>query len=125
MVRLLLVCCLALAAAPAAAQQFSAAPLVPKGEQVRSFVLRNQSGAAITSVLAQMTDGKKRVLTYEPVEPNQARRIVVPRNECLDVVTVRLTTGKTLRAADLNDCGAAPIVVGEAAIAVQAPVKPR
>ena len=125
MVRLLPVLCLAMAVYPAFAQQRPAAPLTPNGEQMRAFSLRNQSHQPITSAEAHMTDGKDRVLTYAPVQPNQARQIVVPRQECVDSVTVHLNIGKTLHADHLQDCRATQIMVGDAGIGVQSNVNPR
>jgi hypothetical protein len=116
---------LLLAATPALAQQFPAAPLRSKGEQVRAFSLKNESGQVVTSAQAHMTDGKRRVLTYEPVQPNEAREIVVPRNECIDAVTVQLNDGRTLRANHMNDCKETKIVVGKAGIDVQSNTNPR
>ena len=80
---------------------------------MRSFSLKNESGQVLTSAQAHMTDGKNRVLTYASVQPNQAREIVVPRQECLDSLVVQLNNGRTLRAGHLNDCKATQIVVGE------------
>jgi hypothetical protein len=113
-----------LVAAPAFAQQFPAAPLQSPGEQVRTFWFKNESGQVIMSVQAHMTDGKNRVLTYAPVEPTQAREIVVPREECIDSMAVHLNNGRTLRADHMNDCKATQIVVGEAGIGVQSNVNP-
>jgi len=123
--RTLLLPCLTLAAVPAFAQQFPAAPLRSPGEQMRSFLLRNESGQLVTSAQAHMTDGKNRVLTYAPVQPNQAREIVVPREECLDSVAVQLNNGRMLRVDHMNDCKGTQILVGEAGLGVQTSVKPR
>jgi hypothetical protein len=125
MPRVLLLTCVLLAAGPALAQQFPAAPLRSPGEQMRSFSLKNESHQAVTSAQAHMTDGQNRVLTYEPVQPNQAREIVVPRKECLDAVIVHLNDGRTLRADHMNDCKATQIVVGDAGIGMQSNVNPR
>ena len=101
------------------AQTYPAAPLSPKGEQARSLSLRNMSGQVITSAQAHMTDGSNRVLTHETVQPNQAREIVVPRNACLEGVTVHLNNGSTLKADKLNDCRSSLIVVGGEGIDVR------
>jgi len=124
MPRPLLLLGLVLVSAPALAQQFPAAPLRSPGEQMRSFSLTNQSGQVITSAQAQMTDGKKRVLTYAPIQRNQAREIVVPRQECLDQVVVHLNNGQTLHADHMNDCKATKIVVGQAGIGMQSNLNP-
>lgn len=125
MLRPSLLLLLTLAAVPALAQQFPAAPLRSPGEQMRSFSLKNESGQVVTSAQAHMTDGKNRVLTYASLQPNQAREIVVPRRECLDSLAVQLNNGRTLRAGHLNDCNATQIVVGEAGLGVQSNVNPR
>ena len=116
MSRLLLVISVLLAAAPAMAQQHPAAPLRSQGERMRSFSLINRSGQVVTAAQAHMTDGKDRVLTYAPIQPNEAREIVVPASECLDAVTVHLNDGRTLRGAHLNDCKLTKIVVGHSGI---------
>jgi hypothetical protein len=72
-----------------------------------------------------MTDGKNRVLSYAPVQPNQARKIVVPRQECLDSMMVSLNNGRTLRADHMNDCTATQIVVGDTGIGTPSTVNPR
>lgn len=125
MSRLILLTAVLLCATPTLAQQFPAAPLRSAGEQMRSFSMTNQSGQVVTSAVAHMTDGKTRVLTYAPVQPNQAREIVVPRNECLDSLTVHLNDGRTLNAAHMNDCKATKILVGAAGIGTQSNVNPR
>ncbi len=119
MLRLLPVVYLVLSAGPALAQQFPAAPLRAPGEQMRSFSLKNESKDVVTSAQAHMTDGKDRVLTYAPVQPNETKEIVVPRAECLDSVAVHLNNGHTLRADHMNDCKAAQVVVGDAGIGTQ------
>jgi hypothetical protein len=116
---MLLLVCLTLAAGPALAQQYPAAPLRSPGEQMRSFSLKNESGQVVTSAQAHMTDGKNRVLTYEPVQPNQAREIVVPRKECLDSIAVQLNNGRTLRANHMKSCKETQIVVGDAGIGMR------
>ncbi len=116
MSRLLPAVCLLLTAGAAQAQQFPAAPVRTPGEQMRSFLLKNESGEVLTSAQAHMTDGQNRVLTYEPVQPNQAREIVVPRKECLDSLAIHLNNGRTLRADHMNDCKATQIVVGDAGV---------
>jgi hypothetical protein len=125
MSRFLLLVCFTLVSAPALAQQHPAAPLRSPGEQMRSFSLTNRSGDVITAAEAKMTDGKRRVLTYAPVQPNQAREIVVPRQECLASLTVRLNNGRTLRAAHLDDCKATQIVVGTQGIGIGSNANPR
>ncbi|HUB13996.1 MAG TPA: hypothetical protein VMB34_18750 [Acetobacteraceae bacterium] len=121
---MLLTVWLMLAGGSALAQQLPAAPLGSPGQQMRSLSLTNQSGQVITSAEAQMTDGRKRVLTYAPIERNQARAIVVPRQECLDSVEVHLNNGQTLRASHLHDCKATKIVVGTAGIRLNANLNP-
>jgi hypothetical protein len=125
MLRPVLLLCLTLAAIPALAQEFPAAPLRSPGEQMRSFSLTNESGQVVTSAQAHMTDGKNRVLTYAPVQPNHAREIVVPREECLGSLAVHLNNGRTLRADHMNDCKATQILVGEAGLGVRSRVNPR
>ncbi|MGA3401928.1 MAG: hypothetical protein ABSC95_22160 [Acetobacteraceae bacterium] len=125
MVRLLPLVCLVLTAGPALAQQFPTAPLRSPKEQMRSFSLKNESGQVVTSAQAHMTDGKNRVLSYAPVQPNQARKIVVPRQECLDSMMVSLNNGRTLRADHMNDCTATQIVVGDTGIGTPSTVNPR
>jgi hypothetical protein len=110
---------------PALAQQFPAAPLRSQGEQMRSFSLKNESGQVITSAQAHMTNGKNRVLTYEPVQPNQAREIVVPRNECLDSLTIHLNDGRTFHADHMNDCKETKILVGNRGIGLASNVNPQ
>jgi len=124
MPRPLLVLGLALLAAPALAQQFPAAPLRTPGEPMRAFSLTNRSGQVITSAQARMSDGKQRVLTYAPIQRDQAREIVVPRRECLNAMIVHLNNGQTLHADHMNDCDAARIIVGRAGIGVASNVKP-
>ena len=101
------------------AQTYPAAPLSPNGEQARSLSLKNTSGQTITSAQAQMTDGSSRVLTHEPLQPNQAREVVVPRKACLQGVTVHLTNGRTFKADSLNDCRSSEIIVGGEGINVR------
>ncbi|HUN42675.1 MAG TPA: hypothetical protein VMU81_20460 [Acetobacteraceae bacterium] len=117
MSRPLLPIALVLLATPALAQQLPAAPLRAPGA-MRSFSLTNRSGEVIVSAEAKMTNGKQRVLTYAPIQRNQAREIVVPRQECLDSVAVHLNNGQTLRAAHMNDCKATKIIVGRTGIGV-------
>lgn len=114
-----------LSAVPALAQQHPAAPLTPSAAQMRSFSMKNQSGEVITSAEARMTDGKTRVLTYAPVQPNEAREIVVPRQECLAALTVHLNNGKTLRAGHLRDCKETKIFVGAHGIGIGSNLNPR
>ena len=116
MLRPLIVTAVMLIAAPALAQRFPAAPLRTPGEQVRSFALTNRSGDVIVSVEAKMTDGTRRVLTYAPIQRNEVREIVVPRQECLDSMAVHLNNGKTLRAVHMKDCKATRITVGRTGI---------
>ncbi len=125
MLRTLPLAALLLAASPTLAQQFPAAPLRTPGQQMRSFSLTNESGQVVTSAQAHMTDGKDRVLTYEPIQRNQAREIVVPRQECLDSVVVHLNNGQTLRAGHMNDCKATKIVVGKTGIGIASNANPR
>ena len=125
MLRAVAVGCLAARREPDVAQQFPAAPLRTPGEQMRSFSLTNESGQVVTSAQAHMTDGKDRVLTYEPIQRNQAREIVVPRQECLDSVVVHLNNGRTLRAEHMNDCKATKIVVGKTGIGIASNANPR
>lgn len=120
MMRLVLPVGLMLIAAPALAQQLPVAPLGSPGQQMRRFLLTNQSGQVIVSAEARMTDGKKRVLTYAPLPRNQARWIVVPRQECLDSMVVHLNNGLTQHADHLNDCKAAKIVVEQTRIVIPA-----
>jgi hypothetical protein len=103
---------------PALAQQLPVVPLRSPKDQVWRFLLTNQSGQVIVSALAQMTDGKKRVLTYSPLPRKEARWIVVPKQECLDSLVVHLNDGETLRADHMNDCTAGKIVVGPARVVV-------
>lgn len=125
MLRPLPFACMVLLAGPALAQQFPAAPLRSKGEQMRSFSMKNQSGQVITSAEAHMTDGKTRVLTYAPVQPNEAREIVVPRQECLAGLTVHLNNGKILHATKLNDCKSTKVFVGAQGIGIGSNLNPR
>ncbi|HUB45998.1 MAG TPA: hypothetical protein VMB73_13510 [Acetobacteraceae bacterium] len=118
MIRVVLPVCLVLIAAPALAQQLPVAPLGSPGEQMRRFLLANQSGQTIVSAEAWMTDGEKRVLTYAPIPRNQARWIVIPRQECLDSMVVKLDNGLTQRAKHMNNCKAIKIVVGQARIVI-------
>ena len=106
-----------LIAAPAMAQLHPSAPLGPSGQQVRSFSLKNMSHQPIV-FRAKMTDGQIRALTYSPVQPGQAREIVVPRKECLAEVTVQLNDGRSLKAPNLNDCRSNQLIVGDKGIDV-------
>jgi len=107
-----------LLATPAMAQLHPSAPLGPSGQQVRSFSLKNMSHQAIVFARAKMTDGKTRALTYSPVEPGEAREIVVPRKECLAEVTVHLNDGRSLKAPHLDDCRSNQLIVGDKGIDV-------
>ncbi|HTW69098.1 MAG TPA: hypothetical protein VME47_04350 [Acetobacteraceae bacterium] len=124
MPRTLLMIALVLSAAPALAQQFPAAPVRSPGQPVRSFSLTNQSGQVIVSAQAKMSDGKQRVLTYAPIQRNQAREIVVPRQECLDSMAVHLNDGQTLRAVHMNDCNGTKIIVGPTGIRIASNANP-
>ena len=118
MLRAPLLAAMLLAAAPAWAQQYLAAPLSPNGEQARAFSLKNMSHEPVVSARAYMTDGKTRVLTHEPIEPGQARQVVVPRKDCLAKVTVQLNNGRKLTADHLKDCRSNLLVVGDKGIDV-------
>ena len=114
---LFLAACL-LIATPAMAQLHPSAPLGPSGQQVRSFSLKNMSHQAIVFARARMTDGKIQALTYSPIQPGQAREVVVPRKECLAEVTVHLNNGRRLKAPHLNDCRSNQLIVGDKGIDV-------
>lgn len=118
MPRLPLLAVLLLFAGPAMAQKYPAAPLSPSGEQSRSFSLRNMSHQPIVFARATMTDGKSRPLTYSPIEPGEAREVVVPRKACLASVLVQLNDGQTLKARHLNDCRSNQLIVGDHGIDV-------
>jgi hypothetical protein len=118
MLRTPLLAVLLLAAAPAWAQQYPAAPLSPNGEQARAFSLKNMSHQPVVSARAFMTDGQTRVLTHSPIEPGQAREVVVPRKDCLKAVSVQLNNGRSLKADHLNDCRSNLLIVGDNGIDV-------
>lgn len=118
MPRPVLLAALLLFATPALAQIRPSAPLGPSGQDVRSFSMKNMSHAPIVFARARMTDGKIRALTYSPVQPGQAREIIVPRKECLAEVVVQLNDGRTLKAPNLNDCRSNQLVVGDRGINV-------
>lgn len=118
MLRAPLLAALLLAAAPAWAQQYPAAPLSPNGEQARAFSLKNMAHDPVVSARATMTDGQTRVLTHEPIQPGQARQVVVPRKDCLAKVSVQLNNGRTLKAEHLNDCRSNLLIVGDKGIDV-------
>lgn len=125
MLRVLLFAGLLLSAAPALAQQYPAVPLGPSGEQSRSFSLENMSHHAIVSARAYMTNGRSRVLTHAPVEPGEAREVVVPRKDCLARVTVQLNNGRSLQANHLNDCRSNQLIVGDQGINILSAAVPR
>ncbi|HET8997707.1 MAG TPA: hypothetical protein VFN42_13650 [Acetobacteraceae bacterium] len=113
-----LLAALLLFATPALAQVRPSAPLGPSGQNVRSFSLKNMSHAPVVFARARMTDGKIRALTYSPIQPGEARQIVVPRKECLADVVVKLNNGRTLKAPNLNDCRSNQLVVRDRGINV-------
>ncbi len=76
------------------------------------------SHQAIVFARAYMTNGKSRALTYSPIEPGEAREVVVPRKDCLSSVSVQLNNGRTLKAAHLNDCRSNQLIVGDQGIDV-------
>ena len=101
------------ASGPTWSQTYPAAPLGPSGEQARSISLQNLSSATVTEASATMTDGKTHALSQGPVRPRQAREIVVPRDECLADVNVRLDNGRSLNSRPGHDCRATRIVVSD------------
>ena len=101
--------------APALAQPM---PPGPAPAQSRAFSLKNMTGQVITSAQARTTDGNTRVLSHEPLQPNESRQIIVPRNACLDSVIVHLNDGRTLKAENMDDCRSNQLVVGEQGINV-------
>lgn len=125
MKRALLFAGLLLIAVPALARIPPSNPLGPSGEQGRSFSLKNMSHQVVVFAQAHMTDGKVEALTYSPIEPGQARKIIVPRKACLAEVMVQLNDGHSLRLANLDDCRSNQLVVGDRKIRVQSVQMPR
>ena len=109
----LLVATLLLACQPAWSQTYPAAPLGPSGEQARSISFQNLSNATVTAARATMTDGKTVDLIKGPVRPTQAREVVVPREDCLAGVDVRLDNGQNLNAKAPDGCRATRVVVND------------
>jgi hypothetical protein len=106
---------LLVAIGPAAlAQPAPTAPIAVA--QSQSFALHNLSRQPVVSALARMTDGQTRVLTHEPIQVGQVRWIVVPRKQCVAMVTVHLNDGRVLTADGLNDCRPSRMVVSDAGI---------
>ena len=118
MPRPLVLAALLLIATPAMAQIHPSVPLGPSGEQARSFSLKNMSHQAVVFARARMTDGKARALTYSPIQPGEAREIVVPRKECLAEVVVQLNNGRSLKASNLDDCRSNQLIVHDGGIDV-------
>jgi hypothetical protein len=120
---LLVVACGLLAYGPAVYAQPDTGPPVAD-QHTRAIFLRNLCGQPMVSALARTTDGQTRVLTYEPVQPGQGRWIVLPRQQCLESVTVHLNNGRVLQADRLNECRPAAIVVSDGGIALRSSAQP-
>jgi hypothetical protein len=78
----------------------------------RSFSLRNYAGQPIVEATATMTDGSTQKLTQTgPIAAAGASQIVVPLNQCLAGLTVKLRSGQSFQTGQLNDCRVTQITV--------------
>lgn len=109
-----------LIATPAAAQQQGAGAGGPQGQNLHSFIVRNDSDKVISEVWLGSTDGGKELFsTKDQIRPNHTMNVRVGRNECLAQVRVRFEDGSDLRAENLNECKLTRISVNGDKIALQ------
>lgn len=110
-----------LIATPAAAQQQGAGTGGKEGQQnLRSFIVRNDSQKVISEVWLGSTNGGKELFsTKEQIRPNHTVNLRVGRDECLAQVRVRFDDGSDLRAENLNECKLTRISVNGDKIALQ------
>lgn len=106
---------------PAAAQQEGAGTGGKEGQQnLRSFIVRNDSQKVISEVWLGSTNGGKELYSNkEQIRPNHTVNVRVGREECLAQVRIRFEDGSDLRAEDLNDCKLTRISVNGDKIALQ------
>lgn len=95
-----------LSISPAAAQQEGAGGGgAGVRDNLRSYIVSNDSDKVITEVWLGSTDGGKELYsTKDQIRPNHTVNLRVARAECLAQVRVKFADGTDLRADDLNDC---------------------
>lgn len=80
-------------------------------DNLRSYILRNETRKPITAVRLGSTSGGELYSEQKQVRPNEAMNVRVGRNECLRDVLVTFQDGSTARADNLNECTATIIRV--------------
>ena len=110
-----------LIAAPAAAQQEGAGGRGAESRNnLRTYIISNDSQKVIAEVWLGSTNGGKELYSNnDQIRPNQAANLRVGREECLAEVRVRFEDGSTLRADGLNECKLTRIAVSNAKIELQ------
>jgi hypothetical protein len=104
--------CLALlVSVPAwAAQQAPAASLYHQ-QNSRSISIQNLAHQPVTVAQVETTDGRSWDLAKGSIPQNQAKEIIVPAQDCITAISVRLKNGRALSQTGLNDCRNTLIVV--------------
>ena len=110
-----------LVAVPAAAQNTGAGG---QGKQtfqnLRSFVIQNNSKSVLMSVkLVSTKDGQTMFETKHPVQPDESVEAQVARDDCLAEVDATFKDGRTLRSTGLNDCKMTRVSVGDQQIKLE------
>ena len=83
-------------------------------QNLRSFVIRNDSKDVVASVRLISTNGGQVLFeSPRPIQPNQSAEAQVGRDQCLAEVDVTFKDGRTLRDAGLNDCKMTRVSIGD------------
>ena len=107
-----------LVATPAAAQNTGAGG---QGKQtfqnLRSFVVQNNSKTVIESVKLISTEGGEVMFqSPHPIQPNESAEAQVGRDQCLAEVDVTFKGGRSLQSTGLHDCKLTRISIGDSQI---------
>lgn len=78
---------------------------------LRSYILRNETRKPITAVRLGSTNGGELYSEQKEIRPNEAMNVRVGRSECLRDVLVTFGDGSTARADNVNECTATIIRV--------------
>jgi hypothetical protein len=87
-------------------------------QRAHSYSLLNRSSQVIVAAHARMTNGSERDLTWDkPIRQQQGRDIAIPGNDCLSVLTVKFSSGRTMQSGS-SDCRMTRIIVTDDAIQI-------
>lgn len=90
------------------------------GQNLRSFTIRNDSKAVVTSVTLISTNGGQPMFQNpKPIQPSESTEAQVGRDQCLAEVDVTFKDGRILRSGGLNDCKLTRVSIGDERIELE------